>query len=212
MADDKHKGVSQAELVAAADDVSKVMDLEVAIPAEGRKAKQIATDIKTEVDYVDPETKEYDGIKSDDKLEDATWDVLKKIGAGKKATSTRDALTNTPASAADAPVDKKAAAKAKKAKVAAAKKAATTAKKANSAATPATPHAANREKDAFGFTVGSHQNKFIVSLKKKAKTMQEIREEKWNEKGSAHYNAWKIVKALGKGKYDDKTKKMSIIK
>jgi len=54
-------------------------------------------------------------------------------------------------------------------------------------------------RDEFGLKIGSLPNLFVKSLIDKPKTMLEIRHEKWNTRSTTFYEAWKAIVAMGRG-------------
>jgi len=66
-------------------------------------------------------------------------------------------------------------------------------------------------RDEYGFVIGSKSNLFVKSITKKPKTMAEIKEESWNEKGNSFYDTFNALKDKGLADKDDK-KRLFIVK
>jgi len=62
----------------------------------------------------------------------------------------------------------------------------------------------NKNKDEFGFTIGTKNNLFVEAIKTKPMTMAEIKKAEWNKSNGTFYQLWKTIEASGKGKKDGK--------
>jgi len=66
-----------------------------------------------------------------------------------------------------------------------------------------------KEKDEFGYTVGTLNNKFMQAIKQKPMTMKEVKDEAWNEKSVTFYEIFKKERVAGRA-FKDKDGKMSV--